>query len=148
MRKKHRFHTISVQTARELIWSQRINGNGEFFGIAFERVHQSKDKMREPGTMEVLFVRFNVKKHCKSIGAGWIHPDGFVRRQWVEGAKPFGAAYDRYDKDCFCVFCTNRLEKEGRIEPLGYKSIKFKSLKWLKIGTIRYKVGAAAPPQH
>lgn len=146
--RKRRYHTISYQVARELIWSQRVNGNGELFGVAFERAHRSKDKKREPGQLEVMFVRFNVKKHCKTIGQGWVHPDGFVRKHWVEGAKPFGAAYDRFDKDCFCVFCFNRREKAGRVEPLGFKSIKFESLVWLKIDGIVFKVGDPPPPQH
>lgn len=145
---RRRFHTISTQVARELIWSQRVNGRGKFFGVAFKRLRKSKDKQRNAGQLEVLYVRFNVKKHCKSLGQGWVHPDGFVRKQWVEGAKPFGAAYDRFDKDCFCVFCTNRKDKVGRVQPLGYKSISFESVTWLKIDEVVFKVGCPPPPQH
>lgn len=144
----NRYHTISISTARELIWSQRVNGRGQFFGVAFNRTQKSKDKQREKGQLEVLYVRFNVKKYCKMIGAGWIHPNGYVRKQWVEGARPFGAAYDRAEKGCFCVFCFNGRDRFGRLNPTGYRSIRFDSLRWIKIDGVVYKVGAPPPPQH
>lgn len=143
-----KYHTISCKAAQELIWSQRINGRGRIFGVAFDRVTTSKDGKRHKEEMEVLYVRFNVKKHLRTLGCGWIHPDGRVRKGWVEGARPFGAAYDRAEKGCFCIYCVGGRDRSLRGGMKGYRSIRFDSIKWIKLDGIVYKVGAPPPPQH
>lgn len=143
-----KFHTINVNAAKQLIWSQRVNGMGRIFGVAFRRVRRSKDKTRNPGDLEVLYVRFNVKKHLATgVEEGWVHPDGIVRRHWCEGARPSGAAYDRASKGCFCVFAVGGKNRGNRV-PTGYKSIRFDSIRWLKMDGVVYRVGVSPPPQH
>lgn len=148
----HRYHTISPLAAKEIILSQRVRGNGRIFAVAFERLAQSKDKQRDPGQLEVLYCRFNVKKHCKTLQkgiSGWQTPDGRVTRYFRNGAKPVGAAYDRAEKGCFCAYVLNGKERSQRQDPVvGYRSIKFNQVRWLKIDGVVFKVGQPAPAQH
>lgn len=151
---KSKFHTISFDAARELIWSQRVNGGGRIFGVSFNRLEDSDDGLRKAGDTETLYCRFNVKKHCvtlqdaKAPRNGWMHPDGIVRKGWIEGARPLGAAYDRAEKDCFCVYVVGGKKRHERGGTPGYRSIKFTSVRWIKLDGIVYKVGTPPPKQH
>lgn len=145
---RQKYHTISTGAAKELIWSQRINGAGGIFAVAFLRATSSRDKQRKEGTQEVLYVRFNVRAHLAAGPTGWVTPDGARTRYWREGAKPAGAAYDRARRGCFCAYCMGGKDRSRRGGMRGYKSIRFDSLRWLKIDGIVYKVGAPPPPQH
>lgn len=139
-----KFHQISHDAARELLWSQRINGGGRIFGVAFDRISGRIDGSADAGRREVVYCRFNVRKHLKSLQNAWIHPDGTIRRAWVRGSRPAGAAYDRADKDVMCVYVTSR-KTPGDV---GYRCIHFTSIRWLKLDGITYRVGAPPPPQH
>lgn len=136
-----KYHTISHDAASELIWSQRVNGQGRIFAIAFDRTGDGSSPV---GTREVLYVRFNVRRHLAHGADGWIHRDGAVRPWWGAGARPRGSAYDRAQHGCFCVYCVNRRGPGDR----GYKSIRFESLRWLKLDGVVYRVGAPPPKQH
>jgi len=150
-----KFHQLSHAAARELIWSRRVNGGGRIFGVAFDRLHDRADDRALAGDREVVYCRFNVRQHLTrdpdgSLRVpGWIHPDGAVRSRWVRGARPAGAAYDRANKDVFCVFVTNRkANSRGNKGSTGYRCIKFSTVRWLKLDGITYRVGAPPPKQH
>lgn len=143
-----RFHTISHDCARELILDHRVNGGGRFFRVAFERVTTSDDERRRLGELEVFMARFNVKAHLKYGKRGWIHPDGSVHKNWVWGARPVGASYDRHEKGVFCCTCVGRRNGVERGGGTGYRCIRFGSVRWLKLNGVVYKVGEPPPPQH
>lgn len=144
---RQKYHTISHKAAAELIYSQRVNGRGQIFGVSFERRTDSEDGIRKAGTLETLYGRFNVRKHVKE--AGWRHPDGEVRSDWVEGARPAGAPYDRADHQLVCIFITGRKWSQERGgDVFCYRCIPLDSLRWLKLDKIIYRVGRPAPVQH
>lgn len=147
-----KYHTLSTDAARELILSQRVNGRGCIFAIAFTRKTTSQDDRRKKGEQEVVYCRFGVTKHLAAGKTGWHHPDGKIRRYWGEGARPAGAAYDRAAKGCCCVYVVGRKgAKERASDPsvlIGYRSISFSSINWLKLDGTIYKVGVTPPAQH
>ncbi len=144
-----KFHTISHEAAAELLYSQRVNGQGRIFGVAFDRLTKSRDKQRKPGDLEVLYGRFNVKKHAKTLGMGWIHQDGTIRQHWSDGARPAGAAYDRWEKGLICVWVTSRKwSRERGGEVYRYRCIPLRQIRWLKLDGLIYRVGTPAPVQH
>lgn len=144
-----KYHTISHTAAAELLYSQRINGRGTIFGVAFDRKTTSRDKRRRKGDLEVLYGRFNVKRHAKTLGQGWIHQDGMIRQQWAEGARPAGAAYDRWEHGLICIWITSRKwsrERGGEVH--RYRCIPIARIRWLKLDGRIYRVGTPAPVQH
>ena len=129
-----KYFPISMETARELIWAQRTHGRGCIFGVAFERRTKSRDGQLEAGDIQVLYGRFNVKKHLKTVHQTVVEGSGFVS----------SAAYDRCEKNVLCFYVMHRTD--GR--PCGYRSIPFDGIRWLKLNGIVYKVGQAPTPQH
>lgn len=139
-----KFHTISPAAASELLYSQRVNGRGTIFGLAFRRRSDRRDGSARAGDQEVVFCRFNVRKHLKG-GKGWESPDGIITGHWRPGCKPASAAYDRFQHGLVCVFIMSRKTPgEARV----YRSIPLDQLTWVKLDGVIYKIGAPAPVQH
>ncbi|NEN87907.1 MAG: hypothetical protein F6K48_02895 [Okeania sp. SIO3H1] len=133
------YKTISPNAARELILAHRLQGWGRTFSVAWDRRTDSDDGQREKMHREVMTMRFGVKKHLKSAsGEGQDQAVG-----------PFyGALYDRHSKGLFCAFAISRKYNDSRESVMGYRSIPFDGVRWLKIDSTVYKVGLPPAPQH
>lgn len=135
----NRYQTVSHATARELLWSFRLNGSGRMFKVAFRRRNDSRDGERLAGQQEVMQVRFNVKKHLASQPT-----ENAAQEPQDRNTKPQSAAYDRASKNVMCVWVVQR---DGE-RACGYRSIPFDKLTWLQLDGTVYKVGCAPQPQH
>jgi hypothetical protein len=135
------YQIISHACARELILSHRLRGSGRFFRVAFNRITDSRDGNRRVGNMEAVMARFNVTRYLKT-------PLTRPMTGWPSNTKPPGAAYDRHEHDCFCAYVVARINRPHCGGNVGYRSIKWSSIRWLKINGVTYKVGAPPPPQH
>jgi len=138
-----KYHTISHSAARELIYSQRVNGRGAIFGIAFRRRTTSDDELRQVESMEVVYARFGVRKGLKHAPATPKPVKGRTGHTVITSA-----AYDRASRDLVGVYVVNRKNRPTRGGDKGFRSIPLDKIRWLKLDGVTYKVGEAAPVQH
>jgi len=130
------FKTISPVAARELIYAHRLQGWGRTISVAWDRRTTSDDGQREQGQLEVLTLRFGVKKHLRTQ----LH-DGQV------AGSGSSAAYDRAEKGLFCGFAMSRKYNGISERVNGYRCVPFDQMRWLKLDGNIYKIGAAPAPQ-
>jgi hypothetical protein len=143
---KSRYHIISHACAAELLYSQRVRGNGRVICVSFRRRTDRRDLTARKGDRESVIARFNVRKGLKSYGDGWQDEQGNRLPSWRPGARPIGAAYDRYQHLLVCIYIMARIEGDGPTR--CFRSIPLDQIEWLKLDGVRYRVGCPAPVQH